>query len=783
MNTRFLSGIITAAALSILVSTPAVARENGWQGYPAWLDTAVIYHIYPSSFQDSNGDGVGDLEGIRSRLGYIRETRFNTIWLSPVFCSCFEDGGYDITDYYTIDSRFGTNADMQRLIQEAHSMGMRVCLDLVAGHTSDKHPWFLASASGDPKYRDWYIWSARKPSGKKWVKSHEGRYYLKNYYDIQPALNFGYYKPDPSHPWEQGYDDPGPTAVRQEMKNILAYWFDMGVDGFRCDMAWSLVKGDDKEFHGVRRLWSEIFSWASENYPEAIFLSEWSSPKEAIAAGFDIDIIRHNGVGTTMYRDLVYNTLRDADPESGIYPPYDCWLDLEGKGRFDTFALPFADFLESTRGKGYPCMPTSSHDTWRLNRGSRNTPDQLKVALTFFLTMPWVPIVYYGEEIGMRSMDGVTPTEGSRDRAAQRTPMQWDSSRNAGFSKAKASDLYLPIDKDRNRPTVQAQIKVPSSLYNYVKGLLSLRREVPALGNTGGWRLASAPEQAYPVVYERFSGDELYLVILNPSAQNVTADLGDYTNIRPVYGTTVPARLEGQAEIPGCSAIVCKATRLFTEASALTLVGKLFTDTPNPYHRLDTIKYKGFTARENSQVRESSGIAVAFRTNSTSLRVKTVFGEKENPSNSTSISANGYDLYVLKDGKWLWAASGPRNRKFEDISIVSHLDGEMKECLLYLPLFSELRSVKIGVEEGAALEAIPNPFKYRIAVYGSSFTQGVGTSRSGMAYPAQLSRETGLQMLSLGCSGNCKMQPYFVSALEDVDADCFLFESHRGRNS
>lgn len=215
----------------------------------------------------------------------------------------------------------------------------------------------------------------------------------------------------------------------------------------------------------------------------------------------------------------------------------------------------------------------------------------------------------------------------------------------------------------------------------------------------------------------------------------------------------------------------------YTEASDLTLVGKLFPDTPNPYHRVDTVKYKGFTKSENRQVRESSGISVAFRTNSKSIRIKTVFGDVENPSNTMGISANGFDLYIRRDGRWLWAGSGPRNGQYEDVTVVGDMDGEMHECLLYLPTFREERSVKVGVTEGAVLEAIPNPFRYRIGIFGSSFTHGVSTSRGGMTYPAQFTRDTGIQLLSLGCSGNCKMQPYFADALADAPVDGFIFDT------
>ena len=217
----------------------------------------------------------------------------------------------------------------------------------------------------------------------------------------------------------------------------------------------------------------------------------------------------------------------------------------------------------------------------------------------------------------------------------------------------------------------------------------------------------------------------------------------------------------------------------YTEASDLTLTGKLFPDTPCPYHRVDTVKYKGFTKKENLQVRESSGIAVAFRTNSTIINVKTEYGTIEYPMNTNGISAKGYDLYIRKDGKWVFAAAGARGNGSEDklLTLIKNMDGQMHECLMSLPLYSEVKSVKIGVQEGSVIEALPNPFRHRVAIHGSSFTHGSSTSRGGMTYPAQFSRNTGIQLLSLGCSGNCKLQPYFADVMAGADVEAFIFDT------
>lgn len=217
---------------------------------------------------------------------------------------------------------------------------------------------------------------------------------------------------------------------------------------------------------------------------------------------------------------------------------------------------------------------------------------------------------------------------------------------------------------------------------------------------------------------------------------------------------------------------------VYTEASDLTLIGKIMP-TPNPYHRVDTVRYKGFTNDENYQVRCASGLAVVFRTNSSSIVIKAE-GDYSFQSNSTMrLASHGYDLYIKKDGKWLWARntapsfSNPEAR----MTLIKNMDSNMKECLVYLPIYCDMSSVKIGVDKGSVIEAIPSPFRHRIAIFGSSYTHGISTSRPGMPYPAQFTRHTGIQMLSLGCSGNCKMQTYFADVLADVEADAFVFDA------
>ena len=217
----------------------------------------------------------------------------------------------------------------------------------------------------------------------------------------------------------------------------------------------------------------------------------------------------------------------------------------------------------------------------------------------------------------------------------------------------------------------------------------------------------------------------------------------------------------------------------FTEASTLTMIGKMLP-TENPYHRVDTNRFKGFTPSENLQVRCPAGLAVAFRTNAPSIAVYTRYGYAFTDLPSTNgIAYRGYDLYIKKEGKWLYAASGVLSMYHlnDTLLLIKGMDTSMKECLLYLPLYSEAYSIQIGVENGSKLHSLENPFRHRIGIFGSSFTHGVSTSRSGMCYPSQLSRMTGLEFLNLGCSGNCRMQDYFADVLCAADVEALVFDA------
>lgn len=523
------------ATLAMAAQAPAQTAAKG----PQWLDKAVFYQIYPSSFKDSDGNGIGDLQGIISKLDYIQSLGVNALWLNPVFESGWIDGGYDVIDFYKIDPRFGTNTDMVRLTTEAHKRGIKVCLDLVAGHTSDRCEWFRQSGTADrnSRYSDYYIWlDSISPREQELIRqrhasahpSSDGRglyvesayprarYYMKNYYESQPALNYGYAHPDPRHPWEQAVTAPGPQAVRREMHNVMAFWFDKGIDGFRVDMASSLVKNDNDR-SAILALWQEMRRWKDQHYPECVLISEWGNPMLSIPAGFNIDFLLHfNRPG---YPSLFFDKGTPYGERSKFEYSY---FNRTGKGQIAEFIDNFTPCYNRARSaNAFIAIPTANHDFQRPNVGTRNTVDQLKVAMTFFLTMPTIPFIYYGDEIGMRFIPDAPNVEGANERAGTRTPMQWEAGATAGFSTCTPDKLYLPVSTDGGRITVAAEEQDRASMLHFVRALISLRQQTPTLGNTAAWALLSDKDRPYPMVYQRSLDGQVYVVALNPSEATV----------------------------------------------------------------------------------------------------------------------------------------------------------------------------------------------------------------------------------------------------------------------
>lgn len=491
---------------------------------PKWLETAVFYEIYPQTFLDTNADGIGDFNGIIAKLDYIRDLGFNALWLNPCFASPFGDAGYDVADYYTAAPRYGTNEDLKRLFAEAHKRDMHVLLDLVPGHTSWEHPWFKESLKPEKnEFSDRYIWTDsiwESPEGMGCLRalSQRNGSVALNFFSCQPALNYGFHQI--TRPWQQSPEDEGPRATLEAMKDVMRFWLTMGADGFRVDMAGSLVK-NDPEGEGTIALWQKVFGFLSKEFPEAAMVSEWGEPDKALRGGFHMDFLLH--FGPSHYNDL----FRCENPF------------FAGRGDASQFVAKYLESREKAGPEGLICIPSGNHDMDRL---ARAVPEAgRKIAFTFLLTMPGAPFVYYGDEIGMRQVENLTSVEGGYYRTGARSPMQWDHGVNAGFSAAPTAKLYIPQDPGPDRPTAADQLNDPDSQLNQVKHLIALRRAHPALANLSGITFLCDGAPGTALVYERFCDEEVLLVVLNPTGADVSFPY-DKSLGEPVYtfgGTAV----------------------------------------------------------------------------------------------------------------------------------------------------------------------------------------------------------------------------------------------------
>lgn len=483
----------------------------------SWLKDAVFYEIYPQSFQDTNGDGIGDLNGITERLSYVKSLGCNALWLNPIYDSPFKDAGYDVRDHKKVAPRYGTEADLVRLFEEAHKLGIHVLLDLVPGHTSEQHPWFLESAKEEEnEYSDRYIWTSNAFCGGDGMPFIGGEYprdatYIVNFFKCQPALNFGYR--DIHESWQMPIDAPAPMATREAIKDIMRYWLKLGCDGFRVDMADSLVKNDHGYKSATMAVWKDIAGTIHAEFPDAALVSEWNNPEQALGCGFDMDFMLDwggNGYNRLMRfyqldkqgRILSDNSYFKVDSDADIY------------GFLDDY-LP--DY-EKAKDLGLRCLITCNHDT---KRASFNlTEAERRLAYAFIFTMPGAPYLYYGDEIGIRYR-WLPTKEGGYHRTGSRTPMQWDNSPNLGFSTAGAEQLYLPVDPAADAPTVESQEADPNSMLNFVRGLTALRQANPDLGNYSPFAVYFAQKGSRLFAYKRGQ----MLVAVNPSGEAMQLEL------------------------------------------------------------------------------------------------------------------------------------------------------------------------------------------------------------------------------------------------------------------
>ncbi|HPR33856.1 MAG TPA: alpha-amylase family glycosyl hydrolase, partial [Prolixibacteraceae bacterium] len=498
---------------------------------PEWAHHAVFYQIYPQTFYDTNGDGIGDLNGIIEKLDYVKSLGADAIWLNPFFESPFYDAGFDISDYYKVAPRYGTNDDAKRLFEEAHRRGIKVLFDYVISYSSIEHPWFKESAKQEPnKYSNWYIWTDNtwinppdefKDSFIKGYSRRNGQY-MRNFYWSQPALNYGFAKPD--KPWMLPTDHPDVLAMREEMKNILRFWMDMGADGFRADMAGALVKnaniqGNDQFFNtrdeATKKFWQEIRQLMDTEYPGSFMIAEWSGPKDALDNAFHADFFHwFNG-----YNDL---TQKESWRILNGCSEGHSFFDKEGKGNIRAFLDSYMEQYEATKDKGYISIPLGNHDNARIN--VNRSDKELELIYAFGLTIPGLPFIYYGNEIGMRQLYGLPNVEGAYPpRSGNRTPMQWAPEKNLGFSTADAEKLYLPVDPAPNAPNVADQENKPYSLLNKFRALAELKENEPALAAYAEFVPVYAKTNKYPFVYARANDSEVILCFFNPANRYETA--------------------------------------------------------------------------------------------------------------------------------------------------------------------------------------------------------------------------------------------------------------------
>ena len=494
-----------------------------------WYKNAIFYEVYIRAFRDTNGDGHGDLPGVIEKLDYLRELGVDCIWLQPLYLSPLRDDGYDIADYYKILPEYGTVEDFKNLIAAAHQRGMRVITDLVMNHTSDQHPWFqMARKDRTSPYRNYYVWSDTDDRYKdvriifldteksNWTWDEEaGQYFWHRFFSCQPDLN---------------YDNP---AVRDEMLNIIRYWLEMGIDGFRADAIPYLYEREGTNGENLpetHAFLKEIRAFMNANYPDAILLGEanqWPEDvKEYFSAGDELHMNFHFPLMPRMYMALGKGDVTslkwvfERTPEI----PHNCqWCTF--LRNHDELTLEMVTEDE----RQYMWKRYAPNPRMRLNLGIRRRlaplmdNDQRKILLmhSLLLTMGGSPFLYYGDEIGMGDNIWL------EDRNGLRTPMQWDASLNAGFSSASPEKLYAPVISDDiygyAQVNVAAQRADPNSLLNRVRQMLAIRKQHPAFGwGTFDWEDTGNNAIA---AYRRKTEEEALLIANNLSDQTISLSL------------------------------------------------------------------------------------------------------------------------------------------------------------------------------------------------------------------------------------------------------------------
>ena len=482
-----------------------------------WWQQAIIYQIYPRSFQDTNADGIGDLPGIVQRLDYLEWLGVTAVWISPIYPSPMADFGYDVSDYTGVNPLFGTLDDMDALIAAAHNRGLKVLLDFVPNHSSNQHPWFLESRSSrDNPKRDWYIWRDPAPNGgppNNWLAhfggqsawewdEQTGQYYLHLFLPEQPDLN-----------WRN-------PEVQHEMYNAMRFWFNRGIDGFRVDVSYKVMKDMEFRDNPPDPNWREgtdpfgrLILKYSENMPDIHQFNRWL---RAVADEYSERVLI--GEIYLPIEDLVTHYGRQDE----FHMPFNFHLILVDWSARTVRAL--VEEYEAALPEGaWPNWVLGNHDQHRF--ATRVGPEQACLGMMLLLTLRGTPTVYYGDEIGM--LDVEIPPHKIRDpaelnapglglgRDPERTPMQWDSSANAGFCPADV-EPWLPIAESYKQVNVARQKEEPDSMLSFTRRLITLRQRSAAL-RYGSYRTLG--DDQHLLAYIREADEERTLIVLNFGAE------------------------------------------------------------------------------------------------------------------------------------------------------------------------------------------------------------------------------------------------------------------------
>ena len=481
-----------------------------------WWQTGIIYQIYPRSYQDSNNDGIGDLKGITSRLDYIKSIGVKTIWLSPIFPSPMHDFGYDVADYTDINTMFGTMEDFDILLSEVHKRDMKLILDLVPNHTSSDHKWFKESISSiDNPKRDWYIWKDPAPDGgppNNWLSffggsaweldKKSGQYYLHLFVKQQPDLN---------------YRNP---EVRKAMLDVIRFWLEKGIDGFRVDVICHMGKDEQFRDDPLNPNWDGLVPFTKYEHIYTTNIPIVHDIVKDMRKVFD-EFDERMMVGETY---LPYNQLIEyyGENHDECHMPFNFHL-LEAKWNAKVIRKLVDDYEAILPEGCWPNYVLGNHDQKRV--ATKIGQEQARIANMLLLTLRGTPTIYFGEEIGMHN--GVIPPEFIQDppavnqpeiadevgRDPERTPMQWDNTPNAGFSAEKVV-TWLPVAQGYKKRNVVEQEKCTTSELALFKALTQLRQIEPALTKGDYSSIDTGNDDIY--AYKRtLEAENSFLIVLN----------------------------------------------------------------------------------------------------------------------------------------------------------------------------------------------------------------------------------------------------------------------------